>query len=184
MVVRDTGGEFELPPGGLWPAFCVNWFDVGIRPGFEGKPTHKVIGLFELVVLDESGHEVRMSSGEYAGKRFLITKEYTMSLNEGATLSVDLTGWRGREFTPEERAGFDLDVTKRKMCTLSVAEYTKRSGKPGVKVVAIAPAQRPAPAYQPETPDSYVPDWIRRLMAGATRAPIESQAEGDYGIPF
>ena len=38
-----------------------------------------------------------------------ISKTYTASLNENATLYKDLVTWRGKSFTKEELDGFDLD---------------------------------------------------------------------------
>lgn len=179
-VARENAGTFENPPGGVHPAISIGWFDIGIQPGFEGKPTHQVVGLFELVVLDDNGQEIRMTQGSMAGKRFLISKTYTLSLGENANLSIDLTSWRSRVFTEVERqAGYELSQTLGKPCNLNVLEYVKQNGQPGVKIAAIMPATRGGPVFQRETPAGYVPEWIQKKMAGAQAAPAHSE-----DIPF
>ena len=187
-MVKDEGKQFENPPPGLWPAFMLGWFDIGTQPGYEGKPTHQVVGLWELIVLDEAGNEVRMTKGEYAGKRFLMSKTYTYSLNEAANLSIDLCNWRGRAFDAAEREeGFDLDVTKGRPCVLNITAYVKRDGKPGVKIATVNPAIRGGPAWHQETPANYVPAWIQKKMTEGSAALVQ-QGQGmppeDEGIPF
>ena len=184
MLVKDSAGDFELPPAGMHPAFCINWFDIGIQPGFEGKPTHQVVGLFELVCLDDAGQEIRMTKGDNAGKRFLLARTYTFSLGELASLSIDLINWRGREFTAEERAGFELDVTKRKACQLNVLHYTNTKGNQRAKYTTINPAARGL-SLTPETPDSFVPSWVGKLMATATQSTVAAgTGAADDEIPF
>jgi len=43
------------------------------------------------------------------GRPMSISKTYTASLNENATLYKDLVTWRGKSFSKEELEGFDLD---------------------------------------------------------------------------
>ena len=38
----------------------------------------------------------------------LVSKEFTLSLNEKANLRKFLKAWRGKDFTPEELEGFDI----------------------------------------------------------------------------
>ena len=115
-----------------------------------------------------------MTKGEAAGQRFLLSRTYTFSLNENATLSIDLTNWRGREFSPEERAGgFDLDVTKRKACTLNVIHYTNTKGNQRAKFTTINPATRGL-ALAAETPEGYVPAWVQKMMATATESTVRA----------
>ena len=50
MIVRDSGSsDWEAAPVGVQPAICVNYFDVGLQPGYQGgPPSKKVVILWEL----------------------------------------------------------------------------------------------------------------------------------------
>ena len=65
-----------------------------------------------------------------------INKRYTASLNESATLRQDLAAWRGRDFTPEELAAFDLHSIVGKSCMISVI-HRDYNGRPYANVGSI-----------------------------------------------
>lgn len=152
-VVKDNGGDFEPLPAGMHRAICVNYFDVGMQPGYQGGPPHeKIIVLWEI--------EAR----SLAGKRFSVTKIYTKSIGEKSNLGYDLTSWRGRAFTEDERKGFDLDAIKHKPCQLNLIP----SDKDRVKIGAVLPAARDGSGHimqhwTPETPADYVPNFVQKM---------------------
>jgi len=53
---------------------------------------------FEVHGEDDQGNPLVTSKGEPMS----ISKNYTASLSDMATLREDLKNWRGRDFTPEE----------------------------------------------------------------------------------
>lgn len=57
-----------------------------------------------------------------------ISKRYTASLNEKSTLRSDLAAWRGRDFTPEELAAFDLRNIVGASCLINVI-HKESNGK-------------------------------------------------------
>ena len=57
-----------------------------------------------------------------------LSKTYTASLNESANLRQDLAAWRGRDFTPEELAGFNLRNIAEKSCLINVI-HKESNGK-------------------------------------------------------
>jgi len=57
-----------------------------------------------------------------------LSKTYTASLNENANLRQDLAAWRGRDFTPEELAAFDLRAISGKSCLINVI-HKESNGK-------------------------------------------------------
>ena len=84
-TIVKKGEDFEQIKPGSYGAVCVGVFDIGTHPGqYNGKPTqnHQVIIAFEI---DEE-----MTKGEYAGKRFMMNKWYTLSLADKANLRKDL----------------------------------------------------------------------------------------------
>lgn len=118
MKWTDTGGgDFEQPPVGTHAARCIRLIDIGTQHGeYQGQPTVRR----QCIIMWELCNEL-MTHGEAAGKPFVVTKFYTQSLGEKANLRRDLTSWRSREFTDEERAGFDARAILGKPCMLAVA---------------------------------------------------------------
>jgi hypothetical protein len=138
MKWTDSGGSFEQPEPGSYAAVCYKLIDIGTQEGeYQGQKTvrRQVILGWEI---DE-----KMQNGEHAGKPFIVSKFYTQSLNEKATLRHDLAGWRGRDFTPEELAGFDAKCIIGKPCMLSLTLSDK--GKIKVASVAKLPKGMAAP---------------------------------------
>ena len=55
----------------------------------------------------------------------VMSKEYTLSLNEKSNLRKDLQAWRGQAFTEEELQGFDLLTIMNKPCQLQIINEEK-----------------------------------------------------------
>jgi hypothetical protein len=66
-----------------------------------------------------------------------IGKTYTLSLNERATLRGDLEAWRGRSFSKEELAGFDVANLLGKACMVTVT-HAERGGRMRDNVSGVA----------------------------------------------
>lgn len=122
MQFKDSGnGDFEQPPIGTHVARCVKMIDIGTQKGeYQGKATYKR----QVIIGWELPNEL-MTTGEFAGKPFGVSKFYTASLSEKANLRADLKNWRGRDFTDEELAGFDAKNILGKPCMLSLTESDK-----------------------------------------------------------
>jgi len=99
--------------------------DLGTQKGeYQGRATSKR----QIILAWELPLEL-MSEGESANKPFFVSKFYTASLNEKATLRHDLANWRGRDFTPEELGGFDSKNLIGKTCMLSITLSDKGKAK-------------------------------------------------------
>lgn len=110
----------ELPDADVHHAICVFVEDVGFQKNkFEPtKPAqHKVIVFWELATKMDDG------------RPFMLSKRYTLSLHEKATLRHDLEAWRGKAFEPEELEGFDVENLIGKQCRLVVVHKEKTAGK-------------------------------------------------------
>jgi hypothetical protein len=141
MKWTESGGgmDFEQAPTGAQVARCIRLIDIGTQENtWEGKINHKR----QVVVSWELPHCL-MTEGESAGKPFIVSKFYTASLSEKATLRHDLVAWRGREFTPEELAGFDSKNIIGKTCMLGSTEG--KNGKTRVTTVMQLPKGMPVP---------------------------------------
>lgn len=162
MIISDNGGtSFEQPPTGSHAARCISIIDLGTqRSTYEGEVQIK----HQVIVRWELSNEL-MTTGDFAGKPFTVSKFYTASLHEKAGLRKDLASWRGRDFTAEELKGFDMKSILGKPCMLSVglsekgkAKVTSVMGLPkGMTVPAqvnesfnfsLSPEQFSEPAYE------------------------------------
>lgn len=124
MTWKDSGGggSFEQPPVGTHVARCVKVIDIGTQQGeYEGKANFRR----QTIIGWELPNEL-MTEGEYKGKPFIVSRFYTASLGEKANLRKDLQNWRGRDFTPQELAGFDPRNILGACCMLSLTLNDKQ----------------------------------------------------------
>jgi hypothetical protein len=83
-----------------------------------------------------------------------ISKRYTLSLNEKASLRKDLQSWRGRPFTPAELAGFDVSKLIGANCLLSVL-HQDRAGATYANISSISALPKSMKSVAPENPSLY-----------------------------
>jgi hypothetical protein len=121
--------EFEQAPAGNHVARSIGMIDLGTQTGeWQGKPTvrRQIVIRWELPT--ETMHD---------GKPFIVSKFYTASLGERATLRAHLTAWRGREFTSQELMSFHAKNILGKPCLLNVIHSD--SGKARVEGIGALP---------------------------------------------
>jgi hypothetical protein len=116
IIAKASGGNFIPAPEGTWSAVCVDVVDLGVIEsdwGGEKKKQHKIRIVWQI-------EEVMADNRPYvAGRR------YTLSLHKKATLRKDLESWRGRQFTPEELEGFDVETVIDVPCLLNIIQEKK-----------------------------------------------------------
>ncbi len=191
LTVTDKGGmEFKQVPQGTHIAVCDMVVDLGIQPSGYG-PKHKVYIRWELpnervewTDKDNVEHEGPMSIGNF----------YTASLSEKAILRKDLEGWRGRAFTKEELAGFDLFNVLGVACQVSVTHNTE-GVKTYANVTAVAgipkgmerpKAQNPLLKYGPDDLSQYndLPEWLRKKIDAQIKSELVPQGPAPTGPDF
>lgn len=114
-----TESNFAPVPAGTHLGICYRVIDMGTQSitfSGETKQAHKVLLSWEIP-------EERMDDG----RPFSISKSFTWSMHEKATLRKSLEAWRGvafadRDFGPN---GFDIKNILGKACTLSVVHNMK-----------------------------------------------------------
>lgn len=109
----------------------------------------------------------------------VISKEYTLSLNEKAILRQHLEAWRGKKFTEDELGGFDLANVLGKSCQLQVLHNDKGYAQIG----SIMSLPKGMAQLEPEGETIYfdledpgclaimdkIPEWIRdKIKASST----------------
>jgi hypothetical protein len=139
-------------------AVCAFVHDIGTQVGeYKGKPNiaHKVIVTWELTE--------KMTKGEYEGKPFMMSKYYTLSLNEKANLRHDLESWRGKGFTDEELEGFDVEKLVGANCFLNLV----KNDKDKVVISAITQLPKNTSRITPITTEPFEKfmEWINRERA-------------------
>ena len=204
IMAKDSGGrDFKPIPQGAHLAICTMVVDLGMQEGFSGKPQRKVYLLFE--VPDERVEFTR--DGAQVEGPAIIGKTYTLSLSEKANLRKDLESWRGKSFTADELAGFDISKLLGVPCQIGVT-HDKKGDKTYANISTLMGVSRDqkerAKALKPESElieysvDSHhqatldkLPKWIKEAIANriedgsAHPAPATAGGEDfDDDIPF
>jgi len=156
IIAKDAGGgDFEKTPTGNQQAVCAFVEDIGTHRGeYQGVPNerHQIVVCWELAET--------MTQGEYAGKPFMISNFYTLSLGKKANLRKDLEAWRGKAFTQQELDGFDVERLKGANCLLNIIEETSENGKTRARIASISPVLK---NMAPLTIVNKVPpEWIEK----------------------
>lgn len=126
MSLTVSQKQYTPAPEGMHAAVCVDVVDLGMVEGQFG-PKHKCRIAWEIAPVMEDD------------RRFTIQKSYTVSLHEKSNLFKDLKSWRGRAFTAQELAGFDLEKVLGAPCQL-VVTHAESEGKTYANVTAILKA--------------------------------------------
>ena len=150
LIAAATGGsEFKLVPAGLHMARCFRVIDLGTQKSqWQGKEkwSRKVLIQWELHGEDEDGAPLLTDEG----KPLSVSKRYTLSLGENAQLRADLVSWRGRDFTPEELAGFDISKLLGTWCMVNITHDKKKNGNTYTNVSSVTPVPKALRQALPE----------------------------------
>ena len=197
FVASDSGGgNFKRVPSGVHIGRCYSLIDLGtqLSSGQYGeKLQHKIRVAWELFGEDEEGKPLTV---EFDGKEMpmTISKSYTLSLSEKASLRKDLQSWRGREFTDEEAKGFDISKLLGSYCMVNVTT-SETNGKTYSNVANLTPlptalkASKPAPIHDTVMFDLDNPDWAvfdsfhDKLKDAIKRSPEFAKAAGHSVAP-
>lgn len=138
LVAKDSGGDgnFTPVPPGMHLARCYRIVDLGTQKSeFQGQTKYlqKVMLQFEVHGEDEKGKALVTSKGDPLS----ISKNYTLSLAEKATLRKDLQTWRGVAFTPDQLRGFELKNVLGHWAMLSVAKDVGNNGKEYTNIMSV-----------------------------------------------
>lgn len=139
LIAKDGGGGSFTPVSpGMHLARCYRIVDMGTQTtDFAGQTKHlqKVMLQFEVHGEDDNGNALVTSKGEPMS----ISKNFTLSLAEKATLRKDLQAWRGREFTAEELRGFELKNVLGAWAMITASKAVGNNGKEYTNIVSINP---------------------------------------------
>ena len=138
VIQASSGGGFTPVPPGMHLARCYRIIDLGTQQSeYMGvvRQQPKLMMQWEVHSEDDAGNLLVTSKGE----PMTISKNYTVSLSENATLRKDLATWRGRDFTSDELKGFELGNVLGHWAMISVGRAMGNNGKEYTNITTINP---------------------------------------------
>jgi len=192
FTAKDSGGgDFKKVPPGAYIGRCYSLIDLGTQltsGQFGEKLQHKIRVAWELFGEDDDGHPLTITVD---GKEMPLTisKSYTVSLHEKASLRKDLAAWRGKDFTDEEAKGFDVSKLVGAYCMVN-AVTSETNGKTYTNVAGLTPLPgalknaKPAGVHAPVLFDLDKPDMAvfatfhEKLQDAIKKSPEWAQLHG------
>lgn len=141
FIATDAGGgNFKRVPAGVYIGRCYSLIDLGtqLSSGQYGeKMQHKLRIGWELFGEDEDGKPLVV---EVDGQDMPLTisKSYTVSLHEKASLRKELAAWRGKDFSDDEAKAFDVSKLVGAYCMVNVTT-SETNGKTYSNVAGLTP---------------------------------------------
>ena len=175
MIVKST--TYKMPSAGSVQAVLAEIVDLGIlETNFKGVShrQRKCLLTFEVDELNDRG------------ERMIVSRRFTASLNENASLRKFLEGWRGR-LSPGEVKQFDLSGLIGENAILSVSHTTGGDGRTYANIESaskLMPKMEPIPVSGDYVP--YAERQRRRQERAAEEhkfgpqsAQLRPEADGD-----
>jgi hypothetical protein len=162
--------NFKPAPEGVNNAVCVDVVDLGMVETAWGKK-QKLRLVWEVEAKQEDG------------KPFRVVQSYGASVGPKATLRKHLKGWRGRDFTPEELKGFDIEKIIGVPCQLVVVHNESDDGRvfANVETILKPNGTKLAPSSDYVRVKDRTEDQKVKSSGGMPGAP---DFEPDESIPF
>jgi len=120
MIITSTEKDFKIAPAGLHMARLYSIIDLGhqsVEWSGETKIMHKVVLTFELHGDDNEGKPLKTDDG----KPLIVSKRYTVSLGDQASLRKDLESWANKKMSASDRVNFDLKNLLDKFCMVNIS---------------------------------------------------------------
>lgn len=119
---ESNGGNFTPVPSGTHVARCYQMIELGTitEPYLGEMKTSKKVRIGWELPLETK--EFKQGEGQ---KPYVISKDFTLSMHEKATLRKFLESWRGKAFTEEDAKKFDITKLIGAPCMMSVVEEAK-----------------------------------------------------------
>ena len=191
LTAKASGADRIPIPEGVYMAVCYAVYDLGTHhnPRFN-KDAHKCMICWEIpderISIERDGVQMDLPRA--------VSQRYTVSLHEKASLRHDLEAWRGRSFSEEELAGFDLKNILGKTCQVQIIHNIGQDGKVWENVAAVMALPKGVKKLKSENelrffsfeddlddiPDD-VPEWIAKLMKQSSEYQAMEQAAGLSG---
>lgn len=189
MAINATnnGTVRELIPSGNYAARCYQMIEIGTVTEFV---LGKQVTAKKVRIGWELPTELKVFKEENGEQPLVISKEYTLSMNEKSNLRKDLKSWRGKDFTEEEARCFDITKLLGATCMLNIIHkqsqsdptkiYEQIAGITGVpKGLSVPPAINKLFVLSYDNFDMNVfnslPDFIKTKMQGSSEYRLISE---------
>lgn len=132
---KSSDKEFQILEAGSYSARCYSVIDMWTQEfeyQWQKKRARKVRLTFEFPT------ETAVFNAEKWEQPFVISSEFTYSLNEKSRLRPFLKNWRGRDFTAEELQGFDISKLLGVAGLASISHYTDKKGTERAEITSIS----------------------------------------------
>jgi len=139
IAKNSGGGDYAPMESGMYVARCVQMIQIGTITEIingETKTHHKVRLGFEFPT------ETKVFKEENGEQPYFLSKEYTLSFHEKATLRQHLETWRGKKFTEEEAKSFDITRLIGVPCTINVVHKESKTAKVYAEIGSISPLMK------------------------------------------
>lgn len=187
MPIIATGGDtksYAPAPEGVHHAVCADVIDLGmVQSAFPDEKTGQPKLQHKINVVWQIGEK------RDDGKRHQLYKRYTLSLHEKAHLRHDLESWRGKAFTFDELAGFDVERLVGANCLINVQHRKSKDGlKTYANVVAVMPLVKGMPKMGIHEYERWTPKATEPEPDGPPPSDDDSVSVPDYDesdpVPF
>lgn len=190
-IIAKSNGEKEfaklpLPEAGTVQAVCCAVWDLGLQETkFIDEKTGANKIQHKVVIAWEVDQKIDEPTSEFHGKPYMLSKTYTLSLGDKATLRHDLESWRGKAFPADQIvSGFDIETLYGVNCLLGI---THTPDGMYANVSALLPPTKAMPKMIPvRAKDEPAPKWViekqlqaKNLVTVVTDLPSEDYPFGD-----
>lgn len=171
----EDRAQFAPHPDGQHAMVCVDFLDLGERvrtfPGSPPKLTYSIALVF--------------CSGETneAGRLHEVSKEFTASMHEKASLRKFLEEWRGKSYTKEQlKDGIPADKLCGVPCLITVEHKVSEAGRTYANIRGITPLpkQIPAPTISGYQRAPFWEERKKRYAQEAAQFHAQHAVEGDW----
>jgi hypothetical protein len=137
IVAKNSATPRELIPAGTHLARCYQMIEIG-------TVKENILGKEKVLTKVRIGWELPEERRDFGkGEQpFVISKEYTLSMNEKSNLRKDLESWRGKGFTDKDAEGFDITKLLGVPCMLNIIHREAKNGNTYDNIAGIMPVPK------------------------------------------
>ena len=176
LIVNNSETPREKPMLGLHDAIFCFTEDLGThitKTQWGDKAQRKLVIMWEIDENMKGTYDEK-----YAGKPFIVSKQYTFTLFEKGNLSKDLESFASRKITDEVRkTGFDIETLVGKKCQVNLIESD--DGK-YINVGSVLPASKDNKLVRVCT---VCPEWVAKKRASSLEVIHAPQSGADPSEP-
>lgn len=179
IATNESTGNFKLIPAGNYIARCYSMIHIGtVNEVFKGESKQ----LNKVRLSWETPTETTVFKEDKGEQPFSISKEFTLSLHEKATLRKFLESWRGKSFTEDEAKRFDISKLLGVPCMVNVIHKLSNTGKTYAEISSVS--AMPKGVVCPDQINKSIifsisqPDWdVFDMMPDFLKEKIKSSSE-------